>query len=753
MAINFSGGSDSKAKTVLISAAAAVVVIGGILIYLAVKANEDGKIAALKYNFNRYYPETYDSVEILDPEKDYDNDGIKNGEERKLKTKIVSVDSDSDGLTDDRETELGTDPANADSDGDGIKDGIEILAGLDPLSLITDGHTKDADRKFTRTITFNEGSITFSGDGSIYGATIDKLSLNAVASNAGALTAPYEFHSDSEFSDCTLTLSFDPANIRAVGIPEASIKVYSFDPYTKNYTPAGGFVDMENGTVTCPITEQGVYVLGADTIIHSAAKAYDSDEMNISILIDNSGSMYPKSVQSTSKENDVNFKRLSFAKNLVSAQDNNVRFSISVFTYEFKRLCDFDADKSHVIPAIDSIRTLGAGFDGTSVERALMYGLQGFGGDTADQRNIIILLTDGISTNTAGYGLKDIVTLAKAKNVTIMTIGLGDEVDTDLLNSIAAATGGKYYPIAEANVLEGLYSTMIASMEDDIVDDDFDGRPDSYTLFDTGFDPDVNGFSFQNLKSKTNNTLDFGMVMLARDWFRGKVKNSAETDEISYTFEGTTIDTSQPLRKVILQLMQEQWVRPDTYLDFLSRRRTLSARTDEVAAAENKGWTKITIPYVYEAGTDWTEAEILVPDHTNSTLRTKYSENDYQILRAIHYYEQFRDKGNHFIFKSEADLNSLKSILGYGVPVVTKLMWEDSKGGLVSRYVLMTTLRRDLKDPNIFRMKVYDVNSKFTGTVTVTRNINVGGRQGSEYTYTASWDGKQVALSCWTIQP
>ena len=746
-----SAGLDNKTKSVIISIAAIIIILGGILIYLAVKANEDNKAAALKYNFNKYYPDTYNTVEELEADADYDSDGIKNSDEAVLKTGMVTPDSDSDGLIDSDEAKQGTDARNADSDGDGIKDGIEVRAGLDPLSLISDGTTKDEDRRFTRTIAFAEGQITVKGNADIYGATVDKLTLNSVVSNAGALSAPYEFHMDGTFDSAELSFGFDSDTLAVSGIEESELMIYKFDPYSKKYTPVEA--EVKDGNMSCKLTGNGVYVLGAENVIHTSADAFNSGQMNVHLLIDNSGSMYPKSVQPTSEENDVDFKRLVFAKNFALALDNSVKFSISVFTYDFKTLCSFDPNKSNVLSAINSIRKIGAGFDGTSVERALMLGLESFTDEMRAERNIIVLLTDGISTDTAGYTKTEIIKLAKAKNVTIMTIGLGKQVDTDLLTRISSATGGSYYPISEAKILEGLYSTMIATMEDDIVDDDFDGKPDSYTLFDTGFDPDFNGFSFGNFKSKTNDTLDFGMIMLARDWFRGGVKNSAENEaeKISYTFEGSTISTSEPLRKVILQVMQEKWIKPDTYLNFLSGGDTLKVLGDDARESQDKGWFKITIPYT-DAGTDWEEAEILVPNHTNSSMRQKYSENDYEMLRAIHYYETFRGTGENFRLNSEEDFNKVKSILATGTPIITKILWENDNGGCSSRYVLMTTLRRDLEDPDIFKIKVYDVNSKFINTIIVERSPRISGSSEGDYTYTATWDNMHVSLSCWLTE-
>ena len=743
----------SKAKPVIIAAAAIAAGAIGILGYLAIKANEDNRTASLRYNFNKYFPTTYNTRELIGADEDYDADGIKNADEADGKTSLISADSDGDGLTDNAEVRYGTDPTNADTDGDGIKDGIEVRAGLDPLSLITDGKTKDADRKFTREIVFDEGIVTLTGLANIYGATVDKLSLNSVAANAGVMTAPYELHCEGGFESSVIKLNYDPAFAEIAGITADDMRIFKFDPYSKSYSEIAGTADTETNTVQCDLSgEDGVYVLGSKKVIHRAAEAYQSPQMNIHLLIDNSGSMYPKSVQSTSEENDVDFKRVSFATNFVTALDSSVKFAISSFTYEFNPLCDFDSDKSRVVTAIQSIRTLGPGFDGTSVERALMMGLESFDEAKENERNVIILLTDGISTDAAGYTLADIVALAKAKNVTIMTVSLGENIDRELLSMIAASTGGQYYPISEANILEGLYSTMIASMDDDIVDDDFDGTPDSYTLYDTGFDPDMNGYSFANFKSKESETLDFGMVMLARDWFRSSVRNSYNSgNDLSYSFEGTTLSLTEPLRKVVLQTMQTQWMNPENYLNFLSSGDTLKVKTEDATESQQKGWSKINIDYD-EPGAGWKQAEILVPDHTRSTLRTAYSENDYAMIRAIHCYNALRDTGNHFSVNSEKDLDRIKSILATGTPIVTKMIWAEADGSCYSRYVLLTAIRRDLDDPNIFRIRIYDVNSDSSTSIVMNRTLEYVSSSKDDFNYTAKWDNRSVSLSCWLTE-
>lgn len=739
--------ANSNVKPIIITSSLVGAAALGTVGIFAYNAAEENRIAALRYAFNRQYPETFNFAEELDVRFDSDDDGLCNADELAFNTISVVADSDGDGIVDGDEVYRGIEPLSSDSDSDGISDGIEILAGLNPLSDKSDGVTEDAERKFVRDIAFDEGCVTLRGNADIYGATVERLVLNDIASNAGALTFPYEIYSESAFDSAEIKFSYSKELVKTAEINTDSIRIFKFNPLSKEYTAEDSSIDIDKGEVSCTLTNNGVYIVGADRVIQSAAISEDSP-LNVYMLIDNSGSMYPKSVQSTSKENDVDFKRLSFAKKFTERLNDNARVAISAFTYDFKRLCDFTYNKDDVFSAIDSIRELGAGFDGTSVERALMLALDSFSKDMQMERNVIILLTDGISTSTAGYDLPQITTLAKAKNVTIMTISLGDEYNRELLQSVADNTGGKYFQISEADVLEGLYATMLVNMKNDIVDENMDGTPDSYTLCDTGFKADENGFSFVNFKSRTNETLDFGMVALARDWFRNCVPESVDCEnaDISYDFSQSQVDLSQPLHSVFLQSMQASYLNPDSYLDFAKGGTKLCVKKDILEEAQSMGWSVRTVPYS-DGTSDWNEAELLYPNHTVARLGNKYSQTDYQLIRAIHYYDFFRDSGKSFTFESESDLIYLKKILSSGVPVITRLTWEENGMGH-SRYVLLTALRRNVENPNLFNLKIYDVNDNSMSTIILERTMKVSHADmfTGDYTYAADWCGKKVSV-------
>ena len=70
---------------------------------------------------------------LIENQKDSDQDGLTDEEEKELGVDPNSVDSDSDGLFDYAEINIfKTDPNNPDTDGDGHSDGEEVKGGYNP---------------------------------------------------------------------------------------------------------------------------------------------------------------------------------------------------------------------------------------------------------------------------------------------------------------------------------------------------------------------------------------------------------------------------------------------------------------------------------------------------------------------------------------------------------------------------------------------------------------------------------------------
>ncbi len=71
------------------------------------------------------------------------------------------------------------------------------------------------------------------------------------------------------------------------------------------------------------------------------------------------------------------------------------------------------------------------------------------------RRKHVILLTDGRAPST---GIKDLVTGMVAESITVTTVGLGSELDEQLLKDIADTGGGRFHAVADANNLPKVFT-------------------------------------------------------------------------------------------------------------------------------------------------------------------------------------------------------------------------------------------------------------------------------------------------------
>ena len=83
----------------------------------------------------------------------------------------------------------------------------------------------------------------------------------------------------------------------------------------------------------------------------------------------------------------------------------------------------------------------------------------------------------------------------------------------------------------------------------------------------------------------------------------------------------------------------------------------------------------------------------------------------------------------------------------------TEMTFEEN-GTCYSRYVALTALRRNLENPNLFNLKIYDVNSESVNAVTLKRTMKVSPARTftNDFTYSAEWDGKQVSIQFWLTE-
>lgn len=141
---------------------------------------------------------------------------------------------------------------------------------------------------------------------------------------------------------------------------------------------------------------------------------------------------------------------------------------------------------------------------------------------TEARRKHVILLTDGRASST---GIRDLVTAMAADSITVTTVGLGPEVDDQLLSSIKDHGGGRYHKASDPSQLPRIF-TREAEMvsKSATVIDYFPVRQTGNAAFLRGIDmttaPYLSGFTATSMKPAPAQEIlahaDSGEPILAR---------------------------------------------------------------------------------------------------------------------------------------------------------------------------------------------------------------------------------------------
>ncbi len=706
---------------------------------------------------------TYKEPEFTD-DNDWDGDGLTNARETAAGTNLQNEDTDGDGITDGDEIELGTDPLNPDTDGDGLLDGYELMAGTNPRMSKTDGETDDAQRVLTVVKEEGQCKLTLTGNANVAGTTIEELDLFGITANQSVVSKAYDSYSDYDFQTAEISFTLDDSKVTKLGYSYEDLTVLKFDSSTLTYTKIDSNYDKSKKTVTAQINELGTYVVGVEKTVN------EQPTTRVCFLIDNSGSMYPVEQCPTSTENDVDFKRLDFAQSLIDKFDDDYQIGISKFTGTYTKMVSFTSDRNELKKALDSIKNDDEIFDGTHSQTALKKCLDEFNTSSEGKyRNIIVMLTDGGSDEENPAEIEDIAKIADDKSVIVLTVGLGREIDRQWLQDMAYSTGGKYYSASDATALEDVYKQIVTTLNYDIVNySDSEDQVTGYSLYNTGFEPERNGFSFKNFRTTTTASVDFGMAVLARDWYLGSVKMSlsdidpaddseqkvsAAGYDLSGTAAGEAYENRKNLSSVTTEIFSDTYADVKKYLDYDSDGSTLRVDKDYQFDSQNRGW-EIAKTKIEAGNLSWHYVELLNLNVAEGIekIAKGYNESDAQLVAALYRLNalQWDDSADEFNLTSNGDESfaELEKLMSLGVPVVTTI--DDT------HTVNAIGLIRDSSCHRKYILRVYDNN--YPGKVKELYiekmpkcSLEIDGDTvnvvDTAFTYTATYEGKQVGIS------
>ena len=758
----------ARRKRIILSAAAVIVAGGIVTSFITVKKNqEQDRIARAKNAVALLDTNTLIGEPDFPDDGDWDGDGVTNKNEASQKTNIQSEDTDGDGISDGDELALGTDPLKDDTDGDTLLDGYEIMVGLNPRSSATTDGKSDSQQEVN--VTRSEGQITvdLKGNANICNTTVEELELFGIAVNGSIVSKAYDVYGEYNFKSATVTFKLDTEKIQNLGLKPEDLTVLSFDSSTLKYEKVDSTVNTADNTISADIDKFTTYVVGVEKTANQQATT------RIAFLVDDSGSMYSKSfVQDTftTPENDVDFKRIEFANSLIDMIEDNVEIMISKYTADYTNLVPFTTDKSKASAALDRIKNESFGeknFTGTYSQKALESCLAEFT-QSADSsyRNIVVMLTDGQSDEVSPKTAQQLAALAKKKNIIILTIGLGKSVDREWLQEMASETGGKYFTASDANALGDVYKQIETALNYDIVN--YNDTTDSvrgYSLFNTNFTPDANGFAFKNFRTTTTRNMDFGMALMARDWYLGNVKMSlpdvdpkddakdkvsAEGYDLSGTKYADKYNSNDPLSKITVSALSSKFANVSEYLDYDSSGSVLQVEPSVKSDAEDSGWK--AIEYEIE-GLEWPKVEFLALDIAKGAekIAKAYSKDELEFLKALYHYNAMQwddSKDEYNLIGGSEGFERLQQQLSKGVPVVTII---DN-----SHAVNAIGLIQDSDNHNEYVLQIYDSNfPNDIQKIYITKNLggvfDISGDNAAfkdtKFTFNATYEGKQVGLS------
>ena len=464
-------------------------------------------------------------------------------EEMSLKdnSNISYIDSDSDGLSDSYENNSSkTDSNNKDSDGDTLSDGSEVALGLNANEKESkDDGVQDDERNLKYNLKYESigAELLITGTDNITDTTIDRYNLNTINEISSVISQVYSVSMQGNVNSAKLTLKYDKGTVTQKGLNEGKLAIYKLDIDNNKYIKQDSSVNSQSCTVSANITDSGKFFIADST------KMKEQLSTELMFVIDNSGSMYPSEMVEGSQENDTQFKRVDLSNRIIDKLKGDYKFGAGKFTYDYEELCPLTNDKDKVKEKINSIKSLAEKFTGTYIGNALEQGLNQFKDSKDNARKYMILLTDGKdTTGVDGYDEKKLDTAinkACSKNVKVFTIGLGNELDTEKLESISKKTGGKYYYASNSNVLEDIFELISADINYGFIDMNKDSNDDYIIYKDDKFLSRKDGMPISNFLSKGNATgQTYGMSLMSKLYYENKLPNSMSSISVKNSVTG-----------------------------------------------------------------------------------------------------------------------------------------------------------------------------------------------------------------------
>lgn len=643
-----------------------------------------------------------------------------------LKLTSDNLDYDKDGIPNSIEKELGLSTSSNDTDGDGLYDNVELIMGLDPLKK--DDYNEIRTFKISQDNDENKHNyLEVKGKGNIGNSFIDKADI------------PAGIPSDYIVSDVvkiTTSNNEKTEEIKVLFLEKFSwkdVSIYSYDENTKK-------INKENTTCkdrycSATIDDFNKYLFVATNKLTTKAQYKNQ----IHVLIDNSGSMYSKEyVEEKTKSkikdssgygNDTEFKRLSLMQKLVNGLGTkDYLYSVSGFTGDYCELIKDSNDIDNISTKINSLRTDCQNFNGTRLNDTIRNEADKFDNESYGHKYIIVL-TDGKNTelfrNDEIMYSFEISSIAK-KGIKVITIGLGNDINSENLMNIASGTNGKYIYSPDDKMLESLINQIKNAIENE--NTTLDGK-DAVVIADSGFDVKKDGFNFKNFGTKDSPGGNcHGFADLSKEIYLNTFKDSDK-------FKDNLFDDFTLIEYTLTPNNKERLVKGNIYSINLNNdyNSALYLKENEL---KNAWEIKSNIPYLKEDvkkkytdlgftptiteekitidGTDYSKYEKIGKIDVINGKPSDNNKDDYQLIQLINrsYRKQASDLIN-VIKLLDNDAKSKKQSSTYNYDKEVDKVIKEVKSGAPS----LISLRCSVGGHSVLANKVYKIKNEETYVV------------------------------------
>lgn len=632
------------------------------------------------------------------------------------------IDSDKDGLTDDFEVDvLGTDPKNPDTDGDKVTDGDEYRAGTDPLSAEDGG-----DAEYERDISAMSATLKLKGQTRAISRTTISEFKSSVNQYPGIISELYEITNIGGEADFELSVA--PEELEQWGSTEENTVLYHLDPKDMIVTEVK--TSFTDGVISGKLTDNGVY-FAADKDMFRIDSGID-----VMFLIDNSGSMYSAELVNGSEENDLDFKRVDLAQNLIDIFEENTSCGVAKFTASYKLLHPIGAGLEEAKQRLESIKTDGENFNGTEISGSIISAAEEFTDNT--RRRYLIMITDGLpSVENEEREIEAIETCIN-KHISVIAISLGKQTDIGFLSEIAEKTDGMFYQATNADSFADMTDKLKRALYNDrlYINNDEGNNLAIAAIYDTGFtNADcVSASGIPTIYSSSGSLM--GSAFLNKLYYTGELK--LKTSAYDFSKDKFFIDGKANLGTydITARGLYEQYIAREDKWDFASSNGQLMYSSDTANWLKNNGFSispsqfadeiaqsdtmhmlrTITFQKLKEFGTY--ERAVIDP--------AGLPENEQQIFKAIDYYND-PDKVKLYSFGHDGDTayELLSKELGSGVPSV--LMTDTGEAfnaarlsvntSNTSEYVIECFNLSDMKNTKLIYITRHEIYNKADTTV------------------------------------